>query len=188
MSNLNLPWHNLRPFPLILSLLPEKKSPTPTSPQPPFRECRAQRALPRASSSPDRTIPSPSAAAHSTSAQTLGAGCSGPLRRAQPQLGGQTPTGTQRAPQPQAAPPERGGAARGAGTGAGPLPLGRRCRSGGGPGRAGPPLPSGARRGGGRSRAGCAPQARCCWSRPACCSRCRKPAVAGSRRRWRSAR
>ena len=142
------PWHNLRPFPLILSLLPEKKSPTPTSPQPPFRECRAQRALPRASSSPDRTIPSPSAAAHSTSAQTLGAGCSGPLRRAQPQLGGQTPTGTQRAPQPQAAPPERGGAARGAGNGAGPLPLGRRCRSGGGPGRAGPPLPSGARRGG----------------------------------------
>ncbi|KAK4810503.1 hypothetical protein QYF61_004283 [Mycteria americana] len=37
ISNLNLPWHNLRPFPLILSLVTWEKRPTPTSLQPPFR-------------------------------------------------------------------------------------------------------------------------------------------------------
>ncbi|KAK4829020.1 hypothetical protein QYF61_001795 [Mycteria americana] len=38
ISNLNLPWRNLRPFPLILSLVTWKKRPTPTSLQPPFRQ------------------------------------------------------------------------------------------------------------------------------------------------------
>jgi len=29
ISNLNLPWHNLRPFPLVLSLVTREKRPTP---------------------------------------------------------------------------------------------------------------------------------------------------------------
>ena len=38
ISNLNLPWHNLRPLPLILSLLPGSRAqPLLPSPQPPFR-------------------------------------------------------------------------------------------------------------------------------------------------------
>ncbi|KAK4810582.1 hypothetical protein QYF61_007319 [Mycteria americana] len=37
MSNLNLPWCNLRPLPLVLSLVTWEKRPTPTSLQPPFR-------------------------------------------------------------------------------------------------------------------------------------------------------
>ncbi|KFQ72252.1 Leucine-rich repeat and IQ domain-containing protein 1, partial [Phaethon lepturus] len=37
ISNLNLPWRNLRPFPLVLSLVTWEKRPTPSSPQPPFR-------------------------------------------------------------------------------------------------------------------------------------------------------
>ncbi|KAK4827080.1 hypothetical protein QYF61_014182 [Mycteria americana] len=37
ISNLNLPWHNLRPFPFVLSLVTWEKRPTPTSLQPPFR-------------------------------------------------------------------------------------------------------------------------------------------------------
>ncbi|KAK4826066.1 hypothetical protein QYF61_005025 [Mycteria americana] len=37
ISRLNLPWRNLRPFPLILSLVTWEKRPTPTSLQPPFR-------------------------------------------------------------------------------------------------------------------------------------------------------
>ncbi|KAK4823315.1 hypothetical protein QYF61_000917 [Mycteria americana] len=37
ISNLNLPWRNLRPFPLVLSLVTWEKRPTPTSLQPPFR-------------------------------------------------------------------------------------------------------------------------------------------------------
>jgi len=37
LSNLNLPWHNLRLFPLILSLVNWEKRPSPTSLQPPFR-------------------------------------------------------------------------------------------------------------------------------------------------------
>ncbi|KAK4824091.1 hypothetical protein QYF61_010602 [Mycteria americana] len=37
ISNLNLPWHNLRPFPLVLSLVTWEKRPTPTSLQPTFR-------------------------------------------------------------------------------------------------------------------------------------------------------
>ncbi|KAK4829616.1 LOW QUALITY PROTEIN: hypothetical protein QYF61_005743 [Mycteria americana] len=36
-SNLNLPWRNLRPFPLVLSLVNWEKRLTPTSLQPPFR-------------------------------------------------------------------------------------------------------------------------------------------------------
>jgi len=36
-SKLNLPWHNLRLFPLIRSLVTWKKTPTPTSLQFPFR-------------------------------------------------------------------------------------------------------------------------------------------------------
>jgi len=35
--NLNLPWWNLRPLPLILTLVTWEKRPTPTSLQPPFR-------------------------------------------------------------------------------------------------------------------------------------------------------
>ncbi|KAK4831181.1 LOW QUALITY PROTEIN: hypothetical protein QYF61_015913 [Mycteria americana] len=34
ISSLNLPWHNLRPFPLVLSLVTWEKRPTPTSLQP----------------------------------------------------------------------------------------------------------------------------------------------------------
>ncbi|KAK4810608.1 hypothetical protein QYF61_007345 [Mycteria americana] len=37
ISNLNLPWHNLRLFPLVLSLVNWEKRLTPTSLQPPFR-------------------------------------------------------------------------------------------------------------------------------------------------------
>ncbi|KAM7124178.1 COP9 signalosome complex subunit 5 isoform 2-T2 [Ciconia maguari] len=37
ISNLNLPWHNLRPFPLVLWLVTWEKRLTPTSLQPPFR-------------------------------------------------------------------------------------------------------------------------------------------------------
>ncbi|KAK4821803.1 hypothetical protein QYF61_003832 [Mycteria americana] len=37
ISNLNLPWRNLRPFSLVLSLVTWEKRPTPTSLQPPFR-------------------------------------------------------------------------------------------------------------------------------------------------------
>ena len=37
-SDLNCPCCNLRPFPLILSLVTWEKKPTPSSPQPPFRE------------------------------------------------------------------------------------------------------------------------------------------------------
>ncbi|KAK4830710.1 hypothetical protein QYF61_012970 [Mycteria americana] len=37
ISSLNLPWRNLRPFPLVLSLVTWEKRPTPTSLQPPFR-------------------------------------------------------------------------------------------------------------------------------------------------------
>jgi len=37
ISSLNLPWHNLRPFPLVLSLVTWEKTQTPTSLQPPFR-------------------------------------------------------------------------------------------------------------------------------------------------------
>ena len=36
-SSLNLLWHNLRPFPFILSLVTQKKRPTSASLQPPFR-------------------------------------------------------------------------------------------------------------------------------------------------------
>ncbi|KAK4826124.1 LOW QUALITY PROTEIN: hypothetical protein QYF61_005276 [Mycteria americana] len=36
ISSLNLPWRNLRPFPLVLSLVTWEKRPTPTSLQPPF--------------------------------------------------------------------------------------------------------------------------------------------------------
>ncbi|XP_064911793.1 ankyrin repeat domain-containing protein 66 isoform X1 [Columba livia] len=37
ISNVNLPWCNLRPFPLILSLATWEKRPTPSMIQPPFR-------------------------------------------------------------------------------------------------------------------------------------------------------
>lgn len=37
ISNLNLPWDNLRSFPLVLSLVTWKKRPTPTLSQSPFR-------------------------------------------------------------------------------------------------------------------------------------------------------
>jgi len=37
VSYLNIPWCNLRPFPLVLSLITWEKTPTPTSLQPPFR-------------------------------------------------------------------------------------------------------------------------------------------------------
>jgi len=37
ISNLNLPWHNLRPFPLILSPVSSEKRPTPLWLQAPFR-------------------------------------------------------------------------------------------------------------------------------------------------------
>ena len=37
ISNLNLPWHHLRPFCLILSLVTWEKRLTPTSLQPPFK-------------------------------------------------------------------------------------------------------------------------------------------------------
>ncbi|KAK4829053.1 hypothetical protein QYF61_001858 [Mycteria americana] len=46
ISNLNLPWCNFRPFPLVLSLVTWEKRLTPTSLQPPFRELyRAIRSL-----------------------------------------------------------------------------------------------------------------------------------------------
>jgi len=38
ISNLNLSWHNFRAFPLVLLLVIWEKRPTPTLPQPPFRE------------------------------------------------------------------------------------------------------------------------------------------------------
>ncbi|KAK4831669.1 hypothetical protein QYF61_018636 [Mycteria americana] len=38
ISSLNLPWCNLRPFPLVLSLVTWEKRPTPALLQPPFRE------------------------------------------------------------------------------------------------------------------------------------------------------
>ena len=41
ISNLNLPWCNLRLFPLVLSLVPPEKRLTPTSLQPPFRQLTA---------------------------------------------------------------------------------------------------------------------------------------------------
>ncbi|KAK4816194.1 LOW QUALITY PROTEIN: hypothetical protein QYF61_012659 [Mycteria americana] len=53
ISSLNLPWHNLRPFPLVLSLVTWEKRPTPplynllsvvesnkVSPQPPFLQAK----------------------------------------------------------------------------------------------------------------------------------------------------
>jgi len=38
MSNLNLPWHNMRPFLLVLSLVTWEKRPASISPQPPFSQ------------------------------------------------------------------------------------------------------------------------------------------------------
>ena len=43
ISNLNLPWHSLKPLPLILLLLPDRRSQLLTSPQHPFGEL--QRAI-----------------------------------------------------------------------------------------------------------------------------------------------
>jgi len=37
ISNLNSPWHNLRPFPLVLSSVTSEKRPTPLSLEAPFR-------------------------------------------------------------------------------------------------------------------------------------------------------
>ena len=39
-SNLNLPRHNLKPFPLVLSLVTQEKRLTLSSPQPPFRQLK----------------------------------------------------------------------------------------------------------------------------------------------------
>ncbi|KAK4832220.1 hypothetical protein QYF61_021067, partial [Mycteria americana] len=40
ISNLNPPWCNLRPFPLVLSLVTWEKRPTPTWLQPPYRQLK----------------------------------------------------------------------------------------------------------------------------------------------------
>jgi len=46
ISNLNLSWLNLRPFPLLLSLVMQEKRPTSTLPQPPFRQLQRAIRLP----------------------------------------------------------------------------------------------------------------------------------------------
>jgi len=45
ISNLNLPWRNLRPFPLVMSPVIREKIPTPLSLQSPFRYLKTQHNL-----------------------------------------------------------------------------------------------------------------------------------------------
>jgi len=42
--NMNLPWHNLKPFPLVLLLLPGAEANLPP-PQPPFRQLKRAMSL-----------------------------------------------------------------------------------------------------------------------------------------------
>ena len=67
---LNLLWHNFRPFPLVQLVVMWQKMPTPTSPKPilQLQSWREHWGLPWASSSPDCTIPLPSATPHKTCA------------------------------------------------------------------------------------------------------------------------
>ena len=65
-TNLNLPWHNLRSLLLVLSPLPRGRGPPRHSLL--SGSCRERKGLPWASSSPDQTIPVPSATPHKTCA------------------------------------------------------------------------------------------------------------------------
>ena len=70
-QNLNLPWCNLKPLPLILSLLPGRRGQPPPHHNLLSGSCREGWGLPWASSSPDWTIPVPSATPHKTCAPDL---------------------------------------------------------------------------------------------------------------------
>mgnify|MGYP001853060991 CR=1 FL=1 len=71
IANLPLSWHYLRPFPLILSLLPDFRGWPPFHPHLLSGSCREQWGLPWASSSPDWPTPAPSAAPQRTDCRKI---------------------------------------------------------------------------------------------------------------------